>query len=220
MGSARRQRRNNGSIQNRDKSYFAHPASLVETEDIGAKTRIWAFAHVMAGARVGRNCNIGDHAFIESGAIVGDNVTVKNGVSVWTRVVIENDVFLGPNCVFTNDPNPRAYIKKGEDDLLLTRVCMNATIGANATVLCGITVGRYALIGAGCVVLLSVPDFALMVGNPARQVGWVCICAQRLPLSSDAPLGTRCVCRVCKRGFERFSEGVRELKPVSGVTPS
>lgn len=191
------------------KKYFAHPRSLVESKDIGARTRIWAFAHVMHGARIGANCNIGDHAFIESGARLGNNVTVKNGVSVWTGVTAENDVFIGPNCVFTNDPNPRAFIKKAVEEFETTRIRSGATLGANATLLCGITVGKCAFIGAGAVVLHSVPDYALIVGNPGRQVGWTCECAHRLALEMPAALGAMCVCSHCQKEFVRVEEGLR-----------
>ena len=138
---------------------------MVESDDIGANTRVWAFAHVMAGASIGKDCNIGDHAFVEAGVRLGNNVTVKNGVAVWGGVEVEDDVFLGPNCVFTNDPNPRAYIKKTGDSLVSTRVRTRATIGANATIVCGITIGQYAFIGAGTVVIRDVPDFAMVVGK-------------------------------------------------------
>ena len=131
------------------------------------------------------DCNIGDHAFVEAGVRLGNNVTVKNGVSVWQGVEVEDDVFLGPNCVFTNDPNPRAYIKKTGDSLVATRVRTRATIGANATIVCGITIGQYAFIGAGTVVIRDVPDFAMMVGNPARQIGWMCVCAHKLVAPSS-----------------------------------
>jgi acetyltransferase-like isoleucine patch superfamily enzyme len=146
----------------------------------------------MAGASVGSDCNIGEHAYIESGARIGNNVTVKNGVAVWSGVLIEDGAFLGPSCVFTNDPNPRSSIKKHQDELIATRVLENATIGANATILCGISIGRYAFVGAGAVVLRSVPDYGLVVGNPARQVGWMCACAHRLPLPASANDDTRC----------------------------
>lgn len=188
--------------------FFVHPQALVESTEIGAGTRIWAFAHVMAGARVGKACNIGDHAFIEAGAVLGNNVTVKNGVAVWDRVVIEDNVFLGPNCVLTNDPNPRAYIKKSSSALASTLVRANATVGANATLLCGITIGQYAFIGAGAVVIHSVPDFALIVGNPGRHVGWMCACAHKLPLGETAPPGTKCTCPHCQATFERGPEGL------------
>jgi UDP-2-acetamido-3-amino-2,3-dideoxy-glucuronate N-acetyltransferase len=124
------------------KPYFAHPHALVETEDIGPGTRIWAFAHVLPGARIGADCNICDHAFIETGAVLGNNVTVKNGVAIWQGVKVEDNVFLGPNCVLTNDPNPRAYIKKSGAALDTSLIRANATIGANASILCGVTIGR------------------------------------------------------------------------------
>jgi UDP-2-acetamido-3-amino-2,3-dideoxy-glucuronate N-acetyltransferase len=191
----------NSSPRQLASDYFVHPNALVESTDIGSNTRIWAFAHVMRGARIGRHCNIGDHAFIESGVVLGDNVTVKNGVSIWTNVTVEDNVFLGPNCVFTNDPNPRAYLKKGPEALEAILVKENSTVGANATLLCGVTIGRYAFIGAGTVVLRSVPDFALIVGNPGRQIGWMCVCARKLPLKSPESAGSTRSCPHCGRAF-------------------
>jgi UDP-2-acetamido-3-amino-2,3-dideoxy-glucuronate N-acetyltransferase len=191
-----------------EKKFFVHPQALVESDDIGPNTRVWAFAHVMAGACIGANCNIGDHAFVESGVQLGNNVTVKNGVSVWQGVEIEDDVFLGPNCVFTNDPNPRAYIKKKADGLLPTLVRTRVTIGANATIVCGVTIGQYAFIGAGTVVIRDVPDFALVVGNPARQIGWMCVCATKLPAESvPHPL----VCSACGSSFTLTADGILVL---------
>jgi len=169
-----------GAVSHLDESVFVHPAGLCESADVGADTRIWAFAHVMDGAIVGAGCNICDHAFIESGARLGDNVTVKNAVLVWTGVTVEDDVFLGPNCVFTNDLRPRAAIKKGAADLVPTTVRCGATIGANATIVCGHEVGRHAFVAAGAVVTRDVVPHALVAGNPARRVGWVCECGERL----------------------------------------
>jgi UDP-2-acetamido-3-amino-2,3-dideoxy-glucuronate N-acetyltransferase len=191
------------------RSYMAHPLALVESDEIGEGTRIWAFAHVMKDARIGRDCNIGEHCYIEQGVTLGNNVTVKNGVNVWTGVTIEDNVFLGPNCVLTNDPNPRAYIKKSADSLVETLIRSNATIGANATIVCGVTIGRYAFIGAGAVVIRSVPDFALVVGNPARQIGWMCVCAQRIPLRIRKDV---LVCPHCQRDYHTAENG---LVPVS-----
>jgi len=151
-------------------AFYRHSQALVETEDIGPNTRIWAFAHVMNGAQIGSNCNIGEHAFIESGVKLGNNVTVKNGVCLWKGVTVEDDVFLGPNCVFTNDPNPRAYIKKKESELLPTLVQQGATVGANATILCGVTIGSHAFVGAGAVVLRSIQAFALVVVIPGGKL--------------------------------------------------
>jgi acetyltransferase-like isoleucine patch superfamily enzyme len=192
-------------------SIYAHPQALVESTDIGPGTRIWAFAHVMQGARIGSYCNIGDHAFIESGAIVGNQVTVKNGVAIWGRVTIEDNVFLAPNCVFTNDPNPRSYIKKPMKELTPTLVRENTTIGANATIVCGVTIGRYAFVGAGSVVLRSLPDHALVVGNPSRQIGWMCVCAEKLPLAAGAPIGFCATCSRCRRSFVRTPDGLSNL---------
>lgn len=160
--------------------FYAHPQALVESDDIGSDTRIWAFAHVMKGAIVGSHCNLGDHAFVESGAALGNNVTVKNGVAIWDGVTAENDVFIGPNVVFTNDRNPRATVKKSKEQFLPTRICEGASLGANVTVVCGITVGRYAFAGAGAVLTHNVPDYAMVVGNPAHQVGYMCECGEKL----------------------------------------
>jgi acetyltransferase-like isoleucine patch superfamily enzyme len=157
-----------------------HPAALCESDTVGARTRVWPFAHVMQGAVVGSDCNVCGHAFIESGAIVGDRVTVKNNAVVWDRVVIEDDVFVGPGVAFTNDPRPRADVKKPSGELVGTIVRRGATIGAHATIVCGVTIGARAFVGAGAVVVRDVPDHALVVGNPARQIGWVCDCGERL----------------------------------------
>jgi UDP-2-acetamido-3-amino-2,3-dideoxy-glucuronate N-acetyltransferase len=189
-------------------SFFAHPMALVDADEIGQRTRVWAFAHIMKGARVGSDCNIGEHAFIEHGASLGNHVTVKNGVSIWARVTVEDYCFLGPHCVFTNDLNPRAYIKKGSEALLPTLVRANATVGANATIVCGNTIGRYAFVGAGSVVTHDVQEYALVVGNPARQTGWMCECAARLPMKASAPIGDRCSCVRCGAAFVRASSGL------------
>jgi UDP-2-acetamido-3-amino-2,3-dideoxy-glucuronate N-acetyltransferase len=159
---------------------FIHPQALCESSDIGSGTRVWAFAHVMEGAVVGERCNICDHAFVETGAVIGNGVTVKNNVLLWGGVTVEDDVFLGPNVVFTNDPNPRAAIKKQAHDLSKTSVRRGATIGANTTVLCGHVIGEHCFVGAGSVVTTDVTDFALVYGNPARRHGWMCVCGLRL----------------------------------------
>lgn len=159
---------------------YVHERGLCESDQVGPRTRIWAFAHVMAGARIGADCNVCGHAFVEAGAILGDRVTVKNGVLVWDRVTIEDDVFLGPGAVFTNDLRPRASVKKGREEFLPTLVRQGATIGANATIVCGVTVGRQAMVAAGAVVISDVADHALVVGSPARAIGWVCDCGSAL----------------------------------------
>ena len=172
--------------------FFAHATALVESETIGPGTRIWAFAHVMRDVVIGRDCNFGDHCFIESGVRLGDEVVVKNGVSIWNGVTIEDRVFIGPNAAFTNDTIPRAKAFHQEHERTLVRE--GASIGANATLLCGITVGRYAMIGAGSVVTRDVPDFALVYGNPARQHGWACGCGEQLNLPVAGNGLARCQC--------------------------
>ena len=170
--------------------HFAHPLALVETEEVGSGTRVWAWAHVMQGARVGADCNVGEHCFVERGAVVGDRVTIKNGVQVWDGVTVEDDVFLGPNAVLTNDMRPRS--RSADFQALATRLRQGCSIGANATVLCGLTVGRWALVAAGSVVTRDVPDFALVVGNPARVRGHVCVCTKTLEFAGSAE--ARCPC--------------------------
>ncbi len=181
-------------------NYFVHPQALVETEKIGEGSRVWAFAHVMAGAVIGKHCNIGDHAFVESNVVIGDGVTIKNGVSVWDGVSLANSVFVGPNAVFTNDLNPRAAIKKSREQFAPTIVEEGASIGANATIVCGTRIGRFAFIGAGAVIIRDVPDYAMMVGNPARQIGFMCECGTRLAQPPECKCGLR---------FERAGKGLR-----------
>jgi acetyltransferase-like isoleucine patch superfamily enzyme len=148
--------------------YFIHPQGLCESSTIGKNTRIWAFAHVSKEVRIGEDCNICDHVFIETGVEIGDRVTVKCGVQLWTGVYLENDVFVGPNATFTNDLFPRS--KEYPASFSNTLVREGASIGANATILPGLTIGRKAMIGAGSVVTKSVPDFTIVVGNPARAI--------------------------------------------------
>jgi acetyltransferase-like isoleucine patch superfamily enzyme len=143
----------------------------------------------MRGALVGSDCNIGEHCFIESGASIGSRVTVKNGVAVWDGVTIEDEVFVGPLAVFTNDRNPRAAFKKSREAFLPTLVKRGSTIGANATIVCGVTIGEGAFVGAGAVVTASVGAYALVAGNPAHRIGWMCACGERLPASLHCGCG-------------------------------
>ncbi|WP_131784763.1 acyltransferase [Protofrankia symbiont of Coriaria ruscifolia] len=189
---------------------FVHPRGLCESDHVGAGTRIWAFAHVMPGARIGRDCNVCDHAFVESGAVVGDRVTIKNAVLIWDLVTVEDDAFLGPNMIFTNDMNPRAEVKKGPDRLDRTLVRRGATIGANATIVCGTTLGEYCFVAAGAVVIRDVAAHALVVGNPARQVGWVCACGERL----DDELSC-----TCGRTYEHRPADI-ETAALAGLCPT
>ncbi|MBD3181344.1 N-acetyltransferase [Candidatus Poribacteria bacterium] len=172
--------------------FFSHSQALVEGE-VGSGSRIWAWAHVMKGAKVGKDCNIGEHCFIEKGAVIGDRVVIKNGTSVWEGVTVENDAFLGPNMIFTNESYPRHGFPK---DLEKTIIKKGASIGAGAIILCGITIGQYATVGAGAVVTRDVADHALVYGNPASRKGWVCVCGLKLPE------GDSVVCK-CGRRYEK-----------------
>ena len=165
--------------------YFAHESAYVDAgAQIGAGTKIWHFSHVMKGAQIGEKCVVGQNVNIDGGTIIGRNVKIQNNVSVYTGAVIEDDVFLGPSCVLTNVTNPRSQVNRHSlyETIWLKRGC---TIGANSTIVCGTTVGRYAFVGAGSVVTKDLPDFALVVGNPARQVGWMSRHGHRL----EAPDG-------------------------------
>ncbi|HZK17739.1 MAG TPA: DapH/DapD/GlmU-related protein [Clostridia bacterium] len=162
------------------KDYFIHESSYIDEPcKIGKGTKIWHFSHVMQNAKIGEECNIGQNVVISPGVVLGNNVKVQNNVSVYTGVICEDDVFLGPSCVFTNVINPRAFIAR-KDEYKRTVVKKGATIGANATIVCGYNIGRYAFVGAGAVVTGDIPDYALAVGNPARVVGYVCACGNTL----------------------------------------
>ena len=154
-------------------SFFAHPTAVIDVGClIGKESKIWHFSHIMSGAQIGEECNIGQNVVISPGVILGRNVKVQNNVSIYTGVTIEDDVFLGPSCVFTNIINPRSAVNR-KNQFTPTHIGKGATIGANATIICGCRIGSYAFIGAGAVVTKDVPDFALAFGNPARQTGWV-----------------------------------------------
>ncbi len=169
---------------------FVHPRGINESDDVGEGTRIWAFAHVMDGATVGRDCNVGETCFVEAGAVVGDGVTIKNGIAIWDRVTIEDHVFLGPYVVFTNDKIPRSHpdYGTGPDAWEPTLVKTGATIGANATIVCGNVLGPWSFVAAGAVVVKDVEAHSMVAGNPARHIGWACRCGQRLPAT------LRCSC--------------------------
>ena len=153
--------------------YFAHETAVIDENcQIGEGTKIWHFSHIMTGCVIGTNCNIGQNVVISPEVVLGNNVKVQNNVSVYTGVTCEDDVFLGPSCVFTNVTNPRSAVNR-KSQYARTHVGKGATIGANATVVCGHDIGAYAFIGAGAVVTKHVPDYALLVGNPARQLGWM-----------------------------------------------
>lgn len=147
-----------------------HPHAIVETDQIGDDTRVWAFVHILKGAKIGSGCNICDHCYVEYDVVIGNNVTIKCGIYIWEKTTIEDDVFLGPNVVFTNNPRPRS---KQYIDHYKTHIKQGASIGANSTILGGVTIGKYAMAGMGSVITKDVPDYALVYGNPAKIKGWV-----------------------------------------------
>lgn len=168
-----------------EKSYFAHPTAVIDdSSEIGEGTKIWHFSHIMPNCRIGRNCNIGQNVVVSPEVVLGNNVKVQNNVSIYTGVLCEDDVFLGPSMVFTNVINPRSAVNR-RSQYAKTTVRQGATIGANATIVCGHDIGRFAFIGAGAVVTKSVPDYALVIGNPARQTGWMSEYGHKLSFGKD-----------------------------------
>jgi len=168
-----------------NKLYFSHETACIDEGcAIGAETKIWHFSHIMPNCIIGQNCNIGQNVVISPEVVLGNNVKVQNNVSLYTGVVCEDDVFLGPSCVFTNVVNPRSAIVR-KDQYAKTTVGRGATIGANATIVCGHTIGKFAFIGAGAVVTKTIPDYALVVGNPAKQIGWMSEFGHKLTFDSN-----------------------------------
>lgn len=181
------------------KNYFVHPSSFIdEPVVIGNDTQIWHFCHIMKDARIGERCKIGQNVYIGPGVTIGSNVKIQNNVSVYPGVTLEDDVFCGPSMVFTNIINPRCEnVRNSPEFFKETLVKKGASIGANATVVCGVTIGRYAFIGAGAVVTKDVYDYALIYGNPAVQHGWMCECGEKLNFSASSST----VCAVCGKEY-------------------
>jgi UDP-2-acetamido-3-amino-2,3-dideoxy-glucuronate N-acetyltransferase len=184
--------------------YFVHPSAVIDDNvTVGQGSKIWHFSHILSGSNLGEKCNLGQNVMVGPDVVIGHNCKLQNNVSVYEGVTLEDGVFCGPSMVFTNIYNPRAEIRK-MDQVRPTLVKKGATIGANATIVCGVTLGRYSFIGAGTIVNKNVPDYAIVVGNPARQIGWACECGERLTQDLD--------CLACGKQFAKTVEG---LKPVS-----
>ncbi len=185
--------------------FFVHESSYVDAgAEIGEGTKIWFFCHVLKGAKIGKGCNIGQNVMVDRDVVIGDRCKIQNNVSVYNGVTLEDEVFCGPSCVFTNVYNPRAFIER-KHEFKQTLVKRGATIGANATIVCGVTIGRYAMIGAGAVVKRDVPDYAIVAGVPARQLGWTCKCGTSLNFSDSYAI---CVC--CRNEY-RLNNGFFEV---------
>ncbi|GIW79550.1 MAG: N-acetyltransferase [Gemmatales bacterium] len=204
-------------------TYYVHPSAYVDQPcEIGAGTKIWHFSHVMAGARIGKKCILGQNVHVASDVVIGNNVKIQNNVSLYTGCIIEDDVFLGPSCVLTNVVNPRSEISR-RHEYQRTLIRRGATIGANATIVCGKTIGRFAFIAAGSVVTRDVPDYALMMGVPARRVGWMSRHGYRLgPADADGIM-------ICPQSGFRYvqtqPDQVRcldcdEDQPLEGMSPA
>ena len=193
-------------------SYYVHESSYVDAPcEIGEGTKIWHFSHIMSGCRIGRNCNIGQNVVISPEVTIGNNVKIQNNVSVYTGVICEDDVFLGPSVVFTNVTNPRSHVNR-KHEYKKTVVKKGASIGANATIVCGHDIGRYAFIGAGAVVTKDVPDFALVVGNPARIAGWVCKCGVKLQFQASKTGDVENVEVICRECGSKYTSGEGKVK--------
>ncbi|NMC56724.1 MAG: N-acetyltransferase [Eubacteriaceae bacterium] len=168
-----------------EKEYFAHESSYIDEPcKIGKGTKIWHFSHIMSNSEIGQNCNIGQNVVISPGVKLGNGVKIQNNVSVYTGVVCEDDVFLGPSCVFTNVINPRAFVER-KDEYKQTLIKKGASLGANCTIVCGSTIGKYALVGAGAVVTKDVPDYWTVAGSPAKKIGYICECGIKIKFESN-----------------------------------
>lgn len=190
---------------------FIHPSAIIEAKNIGIGTHIWAFSHIMKDVKIGKDCNIGDHVFIESGVCIGNYVTIKNNVMIWNGVTIEDGVFVGPGVIFTNDLYPRSRrfnetAKRYSGNWLKeTLVLQGCSIGAGSIILCGITLGKFSLIGAGSIVTGNIPDYVLVFGNPAKKIGYVCKCGELLDFKDKMA-----DCHTCKlKYFKSMTEKIR-----------
>ncbi|MBN1039948.1 N-acetyltransferase [Clostridium botulinum] len=194
-----------------DKKYFVHESSYIDDNvEIGEETKIWHFSHIMSNSIMGEKCNIGQNVVISPGVKLGNGVKIQNNVSVYTGVICEDDVFLGPSCVFTNVINPRSFIER-KSEYKQTIIGKGASVGANVTIVCGHNIGKYALIGAGAVVTKNIPDYALVVGNPAIVKGYVCKCGSKLDFKNN-----KAICESCNEEYIKSDEKV-ECVDLGGI---
>ena len=192
----------------KNKGVFIHPSSIIdENVEIGEGTKVWHFCHIQSGVRIGKNCSFGQNVNISNNVIIGNGCKIQNNVSVYEGVTLEDDVFCGPSCVFTNDLTPRAKYPKGHNNYKKTLIKHGASIGANATIVCGHTIGEWALIGAGAVITCDVPPHALMLGVPAKQKGWACECGQVLKKNNN-----EFICPDCGRKYVLMNNELKEAK--------
>jgi len=197
--------------------YFIHKSSYVdEPNEIGEGTKIWHFSHIMSNCRIGAKCNIGQNVVISPDVVIGNNVKIQNNVSVYTGCILEDDVFCGPSMVFTNVINPRSHVLR-RNEYKQTLVKRGASMGANSTIVCGITIGEYAFIGAGAVVTRDVPAYALMVGNPARLRGWMCACGIKLDFSASGT-GDGARCAACGARYLKTDSMATAVQEAAQVT--
>jgi len=191
-------------------AYFVHQSCFVDEPcEIGDDTKIWHFSHIMKNCRIGQQCNIGQNVVISPGVTIGNKVKIQNNVSVYTGCILEDDVFCGPSMVFTNVVNPRSHVIR-RDEYRTTLVRRGATLGANSTIVCGVTIGKYAFVGAGSVVTRDLPDYALAVGNPARIKGWMCACGIKLSFVPAVGRETA-TCGACGGRYSKTGERVEEI---------
>ena len=186
--------------------FFVHESSYIDDDvEIGEGTKIWHFCHILSHSKIGRNCRIGQNVAIGPNVTIGNGCKIQNNVSIYEGITLEDEVFCGPSCVFTNVHNPRSAIPR-MDELRETVVMKGATIGANATIICGNNIGRYAFIGAGSVVTKETPDYALVYGNPARTMGWMCECGTKLEFKKS-----EAVCKSCKKEYKKMKNKVERI---------
>lgn len=197
----------------KEKRFFVHESSYVdENVDIGEGTKIWHFSHIQGGTKIGRNCSIGQNVNVGNNVVIGNSVKIQNNVSVYEGVELEDYVFCGPSMVFTNILNPRSeFPQRGSEFYIKTLVKKSASLGANSTIICGHTIGEYAFVGAGAVVTKDVPDYALVIGSPAKIRGWMCKCGTKLNLSVDTVSEEQAYCIKCGRKYKKLGVKVKEI---------